>query len=58
MGHDAASCRHDEIRRLQGRIGRRDLARDATDPGWQDYCPNVTTLKALDAMPWLSRREW
>ena len=36
----------------------RDLVRDAADPGWQDYCPNAGTLKALDAMPWLSRREW
>ena len=27
-------------------------------PEWKDYCPNVETLMALDAMPWTSRREW
>ena len=37
---------------------RRDLDTDPTAPGWQDYCPNAATLKALDAMPWLTRREW
>jgi hypothetical protein len=37
---------------------RRDLERDPAAPGWQDYCPNAATLKALDAMPWLTRREW
>ena len=36
----------------------RDLARDASDPAWEDYCPNVATLRALNAMPWASRREW
>jgi hypothetical protein len=25
---------------------------------WEDYCPNVATLKALNAMPWESRRDW
>ncbi len=36
----------------------RDLLRDARNPAWEDYCPNVATLKALSAMPWSSRREW
>jgi len=36
----------------------RDLARDANDPNWKDYCPNVATLLALDAMPWTARNEW
>jgi hypothetical protein len=36
----------------------RDLARDSSDPVWQEYCPNAATLAALDALPWLSRREW
>ena len=36
----------------------RDLALDSTDPVWQDYCPNAATLKALNALPWMSRREW
>ncbi len=36
----------------------RDLARDAADPAWQDYCPNAETLMALNALPWMSRREW
>jgi hypothetical protein len=27
-----------------------DLARNLTDPVWEDYCPNAATLKALDAM--------
>ena len=35
----------------------RDLARDAGAPGWEDYCPNVATLRALNAMPWASRRK-
>ncbi len=30
----------------------RDLARDSTDPVWEDYCPNIATLKMLNAMPW------
>jgi len=33
----------------------RDLGRDTDDPVWEEYCPNVTTLKALDAMPWRAR---
>jgi len=36
----------------------RDLARDPANAVWKDYCPNVGTLLALDAMPWTSRREW
>jgi len=36
----------------------RDLARQAADPAWREYCPNVATLLALDAMPWAVRREW
>ena len=35
----------------------RDLAQH-NDSTWQDYCPNVATLKALNAMPWESRRDW
>ena len=35
----------------------RDLLRDSSDPAWEDYCPNVATLRALNAMPWSSRRE-
>lgn len=36
----------------------RDLARDSNDPVWEDYCPNIATLKMLNAMPWAARREW
>lgn len=36
----------------------RDLDRNSADPQWQDYCPNAETLKALNALPWKSRREW
>ncbi len=36
----------------------RDLAHDAENPVWEDYCPNADTLKALGKMPWTSRREW
>jgi len=35
----------------------RDLAQDASDPVWQNYCPNVATLRALSAMPWAARSE-
>ena len=35
-----------------------DLGRDPSDPRWKDYCPNVSTLLALDAMPWAARKEW
>ncbi len=36
----------------------RDLAQDPNAPEWEHYCPNVETLKLLNAMPWASRREW
>ena len=36
----------------------RDLGRDPGDKAWEDYCPNVATLKLLDLLPWASRREW
>ena len=36
---------------------KRDLAKRPGDAGWEDYCPNVATLKMLNAMPWASRRE-
>ena len=36
----------------------RDLAQAPLDPRWKDYCPNVATLLALDAMPWAARSEW
>ena len=34
-----------------------DLARDPSGPAWQNYCPNVDTLMALNALPWMSQRE-
>jgi hypothetical protein len=36
----------------------RDLAHTPLDPSWKDYCPNVATLLALDAIPWTARSEW
>jgi hypothetical protein len=36
----------------------RDIARDPADAAWEGYCPNVATLRALNAMPWAARREW
>jgi hypothetical protein len=36
----------------------RDLARQPNNEIWKDYCPNVATLLALDALPWSSRSEW
>ena len=36
----------------------RDLANAPLNPRWKDYCPNVATLLALDAMPWAARSEW
>jgi len=36
----------------------RDLSRDSSDPAWEGYCPNVAALRALNGMPWASRREW
>ena len=35
-----------------------DLAHAPCAAVWKEYCPNVGTLSALDAMPWASRREW
>lgn len=35
-----------------------DFARDSADQVWEDYCPNVATLKALRALPWAERHEW
>lgn len=35
-----------------------DLARNAADPAWKDYCPNAATLMALNELPWLARSEW
>ena len=37
---------------------RGDLVRDADDPAWHDYCPNASTLMALNALPWRARNEW
>jgi hypothetical protein len=51
MQRVCALCSHH--RRCAG-----DLAHNANDQAWQSYCPNVATLKALNAMPWESRREW
>ena len=36
----------------------RDLECDPLNAAWEDYCPNVTTLKALGVQPWAVRREW
>ena len=36
----------------------RDLARAPADPVWKEYCPNAQTLTALNALPWMTRREW
>ncbi len=36
----------------------RDLGRASDSETWKDYCPNVGTLLALDALPWSSRSEW
>ena len=36
----------------------RDIGRDPADKAWEDYCPNVATLKLLDSLPWASRSEW
>jgi glycerol-3-phosphate dehydrogenase len=35
----------------------RHLSRDAGNSAWENYCPNVATLKALNAMPWSWQRE-
>ena len=36
----------------------RDLARNSSNPAWEEYCPNAGTLQALNVLPWMSRREW
>jgi hypothetical protein len=36
----------------------RDFASDSADQVWEDYCPNVATLKALSALPWAARHVW
>lgn len=36
----------------------RDMARNASDPVWKEYCPNLETLTSLDKMPWAARNEW
>ena len=36
----------------------RDLTHNASNPAWEQYCPNAGTLLALDVLPWASRREW
>jgi hypothetical protein len=35
-----------------------DLTRTPSSAAWKNYCPNVETLMALNALPWTSRREW
>lgn len=35
-----------------------DLARDSEATAWKDYCPNATTLMALNSLPWAARNEW
>lgn len=35
----------------------RDLLRDSSDSAWEDYCPNVATLKALNAIQQSSQRD-
>lgn len=35
-----------------------DLAKAPCVTAWKSYCPNTSTLLALDAMRWASRREW
>jgi Family of unknown function (DUF6455) len=36
----------------------RDFAQNAPPAKWEDYCPNTSTLAALNGMPWPARREW
>jgi len=52
-----------DLQRLCSLCSRRrrcaqDLARTPLDPRWKQYCPNVATLSAVDAMPWAARRDW
>ena len=35
-----------------------DFARKASLSSWERYCPNTSTLEALNAMPWRARQEW
>lgn len=35
-----------------------DFARKASPPTWERYCPNTSTLEALNRMPWAARRDW
>ena len=35
-----------------------DFARRAPLATWKNYCPNTSTLEALNGMPWKARREW
>lgn len=35
---------------------RKDLDRDPTSEDWEEYCPNVGTLKMLDSMNWTKLR--
>ena len=35
-----------------------DFARRAPVSTWERYCPNTSTLEALNGMPWTARREW
>lgn len=41
----------------RGRCAR-ELARDPASPSWEEHCPNVETLKSLQALPWRARSEW
>ncbi len=36
----------------------RDFAHNAPPSTWEPYCPNTSTLAALNALPWTARREW
>ena len=35
-----------------------DFARRSPLAAWERYCPNTSTLMALNEMPWASRQEW
>ena len=43
---------------INKRLCARDLTRNASNPAWENYCPNAATLNALNALPWSSRSEW
>ncbi len=34
----------------------KDMDRDPTNAEWEEYCPNVSTLKMLDSMKWATWR--